>query len=449
MGLVSDAFEDAEASREVEAMLARLDPADLPRLDEESRSSLHYIRQQHVEQLPWHLLAVLSFHPSGYVREEAVRELARRRSGSELPYLLLRLNDWVPQVRDAARQAVVRRMTEEDVPAFARNYVLVDRLTVAGRADHSELLQALSRLLGSESARDAMLAAANTSSPAGARAIFKLLLPSESREVLDAGLQHADPIIRVWSLRAAARVIPTEELQRFQSDPAPAVRREALLIFGANEDALLDASASVRDTARVLLKDVDFAAIYRNAIHTPKLATALAGLAETGRATDAEVALPYLTHASAGVRRAALKCAIRLGGQPFVDRVAPMLQDASRSVSGAARAMLAPHATTLGSAQLTRMFHTSADEHVRRNVLHLMKLLPKWESLLCLLGAAAFERKAVEAIKQWLRNYNRRQTVPSARELDELAAALVAARTSVDEELLRMIRFCIEAFPRR
>ena len=45
-------------------------------------------------------LGLASFHFSGYVREEALRKLAEIRDGSELPYLLLRLNDWVKPVRE-------------------------------------------------------------------------------------------------------------------------------------------------------------------------------------------------------------------------------------------------------------------------------------------------------------------------------------------------------------
>ncbi|MBW3597624.1 MAG: hypothetical protein KY475_10150, partial [Planctomycetes bacterium] len=41
------------------------------------------------------VLGLASFHPSGYVRHQAVRLLAEVRGGSELPYLLIRQNDWV------------------------------------------------------------------------------------------------------------------------------------------------------------------------------------------------------------------------------------------------------------------------------------------------------------------------------------------------------------------
>lgn len=54
------------------------------------------------------VLAVATFHDNGYIRELAVRSLAGfPPEGWELPYFIPRLNDWVPQVRHAAEEAVL------------------------------------------------------------------------------------------------------------------------------------------------------------------------------------------------------------------------------------------------------------------------------------------------------------------------------------------------------
>src|SRR5262249_13625404 len=41
------------------------------------------------------IVGLLSFHESGYIREAAVRELSGRPDPNVLPYLLIRVNDWV------------------------------------------------------------------------------------------------------------------------------------------------------------------------------------------------------------------------------------------------------------------------------------------------------------------------------------------------------------------
>src|SRR5260370_25965727 len=59
----------------------RIEPADVRRLKQRASS--------------WASLAVLSMHRSGYVREAALRLLAETKDGTALPYLFIRLNDWV------------------------------------------------------------------------------------------------------------------------------------------------------------------------------------------------------------------------------------------------------------------------------------------------------------------------------------------------------------------
>lgn len=61
------------------------------------------------------VLGVLSNHHNGYVREEAVRLLSQVTDGSELPYLLVRQNDWVAPISvphpTGCRRAAPRRLS--------------------------------------------------------------------------------------------------------------------------------------------------------------------------------------------------------------------------------------------------------------------------------------------------------------------------------------------------
>ena len=51
-------------------------------------------------------LALHAAHSSGYVREAAARRCAERGEPDLLPVVTERLNDWVPEIRNAARQAL-------------------------------------------------------------------------------------------------------------------------------------------------------------------------------------------------------------------------------------------------------------------------------------------------------------------------------------------------------
>jgi HEAT repeat protein len=454
----------------VAALCARLGPDDLPWVDEAVRAAW---RAWGVHTLDPAFPALRSVHPDGFVREEAVRQLARSEDGSEVPWLLLRVNDWVAQVRDAAREAVSARVRDEYAAHFARNFLLVDRLAIARRGDHAPLMEAIRELLATPFARPAVLDPMRKGSRQTGRAIFRFLLervPADGfRSALDAGLGSDDAVVRAWAARAIPRIVPAGEarpiLRRLTADSSPLVRRETLDAIlhsfpdeGPHvEPLLLDRSASVRERARFLLRDrgIDYEDLYRRAIDTaatPRhLAIAIGALAEVGTPGDAAIVASHLSNAGANVRRAAVKGVIRLGGEGFAVRVAGMLEDPSPAVSGAARRALRPHAAAVGMERLWSIFESSPAQHVRLNALHVMSTLPKWQRILCFVRAAKIADQAVASMArhyagEWNRHYNRGHAVPSARELGELTAAVAASRAALGERIATEIEFTIRSF---
>jgi len=140
---------------------------------------------------------VLSFHPSGYVREEAVLRLTALDDDAALPYLLLRCGDWVSQVRNAARHAVLQRAGPSSVATFTRNFALVTRLAKITRADHRELVDALAQLFRATEGEIVARAILATPSRA-ARAVAQFVIdevPSLLPTIASFGPSMVDPVI--------------------------------------------------------------------------------------------------------------------------------------------------------------------------------------------------------------------------------------------------------------
>ncbi len=471
----SEAFQ-----HEAAALISSLPPAELPALELRLRSQWPYRDHAFVDDVlrdpgsfsDTALLGLVSFHPNGRKREEAVKRLALLDDRSELPYLLLRLNDWAPQVREAARQPVLDRMRDEYISAFVDNFPLVERVFRAQRTDGAFLLEPLTRTLATASGQAAAIAGIASSSRATARAVARFVLdhvPDILGAVVTAGVTASDPLIRMWMVPVLTSSLPPEQalpiLQRMASDSTPAVRREALRALSqsfpheaqqALERAILDPSPSVRETSRFLLRgrQLDFVSLYRVALDmsatTRGLVTAIGGLAEVGAASDSGRVATYLSHPSASVRRAAVKCVMRLAGEAFAERVTPMLHDPAPAVSAAVREGLRQHAQALVRSQLAGIFTTASSQHTRTNVVPLFAALPKWQSVTCLLDAAASPDEKVAGLAQrylhaWNRRYNRSQAQPSARELEALTTALSSAAT-VDRRITDEIRFALRSF---
>lgn len=111
-------------ARVVSSLGALLKPGELPWLDQVMRDRSPYrwsypsawadLKPGQLDKVCRFLaistfpLGLASFHFNGHVRESAVRPLGDVFNGTELPFLLLRLNDWVPQVRGTAGESHTR-----------------------------------------------------------------------------------------------------------------------------------------------------------------------------------------------------------------------------------------------------------------------------------------------------------------------------------------------------
>ena len=333
-----------------------------------------------VSQEPQGLVVLLaaSLHHSGYVRQAAVQLLdkwslqtpveAGLEAGAELPFLLLRLNDWVGPVQLAAVAAVEQRLVAAYAPQLVRCIYLVEQLATYRRRDHELVLQALRRFL-SVAGRPALLAGLTATDRLVQRHCFTRLLEDgamDARALVLAGLASSDTLVRVWAARAARRRLYgpelVEALGQARRDRAVPVRMEAVYAFIDDHPELqvllLDPCKSIRETVRFYIRKhatIDFAALYRQALRTAtpaRLAIILLALGETGSKSDAGCLLPYTTHAQLRVRKAALHALSQLDPETAAPILFAALSDPHRGVARTVWEALRPRADLLTPEQL-------------------------------------------------------------------------------------------------
>lgn len=487
--LISGTREEIRAaSAAIETLLSCSTPEDLIILDELVRSSWVFgcpyseswsrLEPRELAKLVGpgepgvSLFRLLSFHTNGFVREEAIRRLNLIYDGSELPYLLIRLNDWVPSIRRLSQDAVLARVQANYIDHFIKNLPLVFRLENTQRADHSQMLNTITQLLLTPRARPVLVAGLNDTSRVVRRACFRILTdnnPDDLQDLLFAALQVEDPIIRLWSVRKIPTVLHEDQLSEVLSllshDCYAPVRLETLRAwvgcFPTQSDenlrsALLDQNASVRDEARFHLHrlgDFDFVQFYRDAItvaQSKKLVVAISGLGETGGQSDADLLEPFLSHRVAKVRQTAIKYLIRLGGEQYLTTVLAKIVDIAPSVSAQVRREVKAYVATIGTKCLWDYFEKSSTVHVRKNILCLISALPKWESISCLIQLVdcadnAIALAAQEYIHRWNTRYNRSQSAPTRDQLMRLEAALSEHGSSLDEATFNTLSFAIKS----
>jgi HEAT repeat protein len=477
------------AAAAVESLLSVVTPEDLARLDSVFRERSPYSGRYRME---WHrltpsdlgrleslsgqrfiLLGLASFHASGYVREEAVRRLAGSNSGAELPFLFIRLNDWVANVREAARRAVGARLSPLYAGSLVENLPLVARLGQAARDDHSQIVEAVESLLKSADCREALLRGAESDDRSLRRICFRLVVEAEgsdTRAVLERALADRDAMIRLWAARQVSAGLVGEAtkdlLDIIKGDRFMPVRREALRALislwpekaqAELRRALFDLHASVREEARYHLRKAgedDFASVYRRALADAvggELYSAVSGIGETGAASDDRMVLPYVAHPSTKLRRAAVKALARLNGDGHLSVFLTALLDETPAVSREARKALAGRVAAGGGERLWEIFNTSSPPHVRRNALFLLSRLGKWDAIRYLIRAAGDrDAKIAEAsrlgVLRWLSQYNRSFTAPTPEQLLRFASALRERGHLLSESIREQLRFSVKGF---
>ncbi|HEX8391517.1 MAG TPA: hypothetical protein VF665_04085 [Longimicrobium sp.] len=436
--------------REIDGIL----PGEWPRVDERLRGWRHLDEYAEIPEdvviAPGSAAAeVLASHGNGLIRAEMVRRLAEQRDGRELRPLLLRARDWVPQVRDAAREALRGRVGDDYAVHWARNLALVLWVRGGERGD-PELAERVMELLASDRAEHRMFSCLESPERQVRRAAFELLTrhdgPRRFGRVRIA-LGCRDVGIR----RRAAGWVGTfrQDGQRallplLLADPAPVIRTAGLDVavhaLGPGErdavlrEALLDRSARVRSAARFHLDahgPVDAAAFYRERIAEAglRMPAVIAGLGETGTAADADLVRTCLTDARPTVRTAAVGAMARLADAQEVEVFLAALVDPSARVSRRAAEALRPRIGWVPRAALAPRMAETQPAHVRRNAFRLLASGSRWDSIGWILRGcagpdASLARTAQDHLRGWRDGLNRTAAPPTEEQKSAARAAL-------------------------
>ena len=470
-----------EAALAVDLLLTAVSAELLPTLDQRIRSESYYGFQNdrwRVAAVPLaerfrgsrayaSALCIASCHASGYVRQAAVERLDREiTSGVEIPFLLLRLDDWVAVVRQAAEQAVAHRLSDSDRQAYLKLLPLIAQMRSRLRTMESAALASIDDLLRAD-VKALVDGALASESRRGRRFGLSLALAlsrgvKETEEgVLERVIRSKDPAARLqlacWL--AAGNTLPELQRQlipRLLDDRVVAVRRVALGWCATREPgnhvatlraALLDPSALIRSIAQFHLpkiEPIDLRHFYRAAVtefERRLLKAALGGLGETGRSTDADLVVRFLDAPEPKIRRAALGALAKLALETHLEIFVDALQSSSAGVSRQARIALDRHAQIVGAGRLEAIFAEARHAHVRRQALSLINQLPKWQKLPLLIeifgGSDESIRKVAENfLRNWLANYNRTHNIqPTKAEVARIRRAMDAQGLKLEGRL--------------
>lgn len=475
------------------ALVSRLTADDLARLDGVLRSDSYYLPfgrlsgvlltrmeawSEHGGEIA-RLVGLDSMQGSGLARERAVRLLAAAGEPWTLPFLLLRVNDWVFQVRRPAAEAVRRLLEPRSVPVLLDSLELVVRLERSERVDAGELLSSIAALLADH--QDSVPLAERLSHPSREVRLWVLRTlegeaPPRVEEELRSALASSDPVLVREAARALLRVTPRERLapllEALVRHFLPAVRAAALRAWAERlpgeaeaplRAGLVDTTAAVRSEAGQQLRKVfrvDVAGFYRSSVAgldiddgSRRTAALLSELSRWGKGDDAELILPFLDGGSAKVRRRALQGVMRLGGRAYLRQALAAVRSSSPKMSRAGREAFLQHRGVADPELVQGWVIGDVPRHARLNALRLLRMQPRWRRLAAYLRLALRpDQDLGEEIRRelgrWLGEASGVHVGPDPDEASELRELLAAkdAAAALGEDRLRRLRFELDRF---
>lgn len=411
---------------------------------------------------------ITSFHGNGFVREAAVAELAKVREGAELPFLLIRANDWVSQVQDCAAEAIRSRICADYVRHFLLHLRLVLRLSRSSRLKHAQLVDAILNLLRNSENGGCLKDALESQDRWLRREACKLAMSSADwSDYVPGLLSSSDPVLRLIALRSSkghGGELLNLAIQLFRADASAPVRSEALGLIarsgiaevsGYMEEGLMDKGASVRAAARYWIRQVrteyDFAGFYRRELASTvrDRRISILSLGEAGTALDASILGPYLNSPLVRTRRAAIRAISNLTQDMFLEEFLMALSDPHPGVSNeATRALLMR--TDLPLEALLDRFRIELNRNVRKNLFRVLEKLPFWKRGLFYFealrdGDDTIVDLGLRGLRDWLYKSRSMAAVPTSAEFHELRNALNASRGMLDKWQVEELEFCLKS----
>ncbi len=478
-------FAASTDASEVHGLVTELSPLELATLDKRTRGLATY---RYYEHRRWHdlravdvrdlaqskfaasLIGLTSFHYNGYVRQASVEELACQRTGNELPFLLLRLNDWVVQVREAATVAVRARLAPDYGVHFLANIALVLHLRNCGRVDR-KFVEEVHGLLKHPECRNILQAGIGSNDKLIRRTSFQLATeadPSSRNAIIRAVMDDPDQYVRSWAVSQFLPTVTPAELpgviEPMLCDRFTPVRRAALWAVATQRPdlaaeplrrALLDEQASMRGIAQQFLVVAGVAnarAFYAEATRSGpdrQRFAAICGLGEQGEPSDAQGLSIFLDSPLPKLRRAAVYAVGRLDLEGSLARLTRCLSDAKASVSREALKALLRKPRQIPLNELEVLLADNAGlHHIRRNSLTLLLHTEKWRKLPALLRACVDEDAviaglAVGALRNWFSTYNRSFSEPTREDFERIQTVLRQVGSRLPHGAPAELRYCL------
>lgn len=414
------------------------------------------------------IIGLATFHSSGYFREKALIELLKIDNPKILPFIIIRINDWVNPIQTKAINFIVDYINKANFTNIVENIYLLQHTEKYTRNNSGILLDKLNDLIESGNVNEEILTCVRSNNKY-AREFSQNILIDKSmcdiNQLVHIVLEEPDTNLRT---KAIERIIPKlkdEELinirEKLLYDKSHKIRVRAITAlyeigyYTSYEDfeyALFDKAFSVREIARFYMKKLgfnQFIDLYKNRLSEEGYTdNTILGLAEVASKNEMEILKRYISIAKTNVVKKILKSLSELDFYTCEKEILTSLEDQRIGVSNQAKRLLVENRGMIDYEKVYQIYCNTNLEHVKSNTAFVLCNVGKWDALAYIIEMYSNKDKDISnignfALDKWKGNYNKSFTKPSNNQYEKIYEALIKYHKFMEEDIVEWIRFIL------
>lgn len=254
------------------------------------------------------LLILCAMDSNGHVREDAINYLSELKGS--LPFIILRLNDWVDEVKDAAYFASKKRISEAGLEELLYSLPVLDKVKKSRRRKEKVIFE-ISESVGekiAEKSNEFDYSLFKTYEQYAKNAFYRFLYNKNAyskQQLLDLLSLTTGKFDSMMIVSAIIHHfgITEEDFRKYKNSGNAFIRKQAINrwlsdygLWEGAEESLMDKSAGIRNLIQFYLRrdNFDITRYYLENLHAGDKRVAIIGLGETSGKDVIDHLIPFL-----------------------------------------------------------------------------------------------------------------------------------------------------------
>ena len=416
------------------------------------------IRTESIEDRLW-ILRLGTFHPNGYYREKCIRAL--KDDKASLPYVILRLNDWVKEVRAAAEETCLR-VTEFTAPEIIGFLPYLEKVKNGVRANNSAIARLEKTIAESASKQPVPIDKTfiRENDEKTRKSVYRFLAANKllSKEDINS-IVSQEKSGQIHNLLMTILIDKYEmslsELDEYLNNKSINVQKKALEhkynllkdYWDGLENLLLSRSFKVREITRFILEkhtEIDAKTYYVEHLESAFKKVCIQGIGECGTAQDAEILKPYLEDSDPGIVKASIHAIALLLKEDAIGIYHRFLPDIRESVAHQAYKEIASYNLNCGAENLFNLCLTTQSELMKEKYAYRLLKEPVWEALPYILMLYSCDDEVVRNIMRTVNGSFMTYSTLSPEQAERIKNIMNDERYEIPEKLRENILFSMK-----